>query len=81
LSSRLIAKIRTRPALSADWTAVSWLSGKVAVSWLSGKVKMTDIGCSWVTTTRPVASLGCTMLTWSTSRMPVRPVIGEVIVV
>ena len=43
----------------------------------SGKVKITEIGCIWVTTTMPVVSAACTMLPGSTRRMPVRPVIGE----
>src|SRR5580700_6958034 len=45
----------------------------------SGRVKITEIGCTWVTTTMPVVSAACTMLPGSTRRMPVRPLRGELI--
>ncbi len=45
----------------------------------SGKVKIAVIGCSCVSTTIPLVSVECTMLPGSTRRMPVRPLMGEVI--
>ena len=47
----------------------------------SGRVNSTEIGSICVTTTRPVVSVVCTMLPASIIRTPVRPAIGEVIVV
>ena len=44
----------------------------------SGIVNSTEIGCSWVITTMPVASEAWTMLPGSTRRRPTTPVIGAV---
>ena len=41
-----------------------------------GTVKTTATGCSWVMTTRPLASPARTMLPGSTSRNPTRPLTG-----
>ena len=45
----------------------------------SGIAKITAIGCNCVITASPVVSVACTMLPKSTSRSPMRPVIGAVI--
>ena len=46
--------------------------------WFRGSEKISEIGWIWVTTTRPLGSVGWMMLPISTWRMPVTPSIGEV---
>ena len=45
---------------------------------VSGSVKITEIGSSCVTTTRPLASVGWMTLPTSIWRMPMTPSIGDV---
>lgn len=47
--------------------------------WSSAIVKITAMGCNWVMTARPPASLAWTMLPASTRRRPILPLIGAVI--
>ena len=51
--------------------------GQLRRNALPGAMKITEIGSICVTTTMPVVSLACTLLPGSTRRMPVRPSIGE----
>ncbi len=69
MPSRVIVVTFTVPAASALPTAPNASSGSV---------KITEIGCTCVTTTMPLRSAACTMFPGSIRRIPVRPSMGEV---
>ena len=69
-----IAIVGLAPAESAPAATLLVTSGKLS----SAILKITAIGCNCVITARPFTSVAWTILPWSTSRNPMRPVSGEV---
>ena len=69
---------RSRSSASTGRRSPARTFAMIAGIWSSARLKTTSIGRSWVTTTRPPASVVCTMLPSSTSRSPTRPPTGAV---